>query len=181
MSRTLLLILVTTVLTLTCLPESAYAGRKNRLCEKDGTLIIKRRCKASRGETELDVPTFSGLVASTVGSIGPQGPKGDPGPQGPQGPAGMPGLEVKGTSTSAPLTVAAGTTITVTPPACSPGKVAIGGECYAGGSSLTLTTSYSGTRDKTRFGNTWLCTWKNNSGGEVTVDFTAKVFCVDQN
>lgn len=66
-----------------------------------GKIIIKRKCKSSKGQVELDTTSLQSLGATGAtgpqGAIGPQGPqgvagaqgpKGDTGPEGPQGPAG---------------------------------------------------------------------------------------------
>ncbi|RMG43016.1 MAG: hypothetical protein D6719_04850 [Candidatus Dadabacteria bacterium] len=178
MKRTLLKVLVISLSVIVCAAEPAFAARKGKICEKNGALIVKKRCKASRGETELNVATFSGLVASTVGSIGPQGPKGDPGPP---GPPGMPGLELQGTATKNPFKIKSGQTMVISAPSCTQGKVAIGGECFSSKSGLTLVNSYSGNSDKTQFGAAWTCQWMNNSAADIEATFTAKAFCVNKN
>jgi len=78
-------------------PAVSYAT-PSRICLKSdtGKIVVKHKCRAKKGEQEINAEILQGLGATQVGPAGPAGPKGsngekggsgDNGEQGPPGPS----------------------------------------------------------------------------------------------
>ncbi|MCB0334219.1 MAG: collagen-like protein [Bdellovibrionales bacterium] len=68
--------------------EDAHALNSKVCLKSNGSLVVKRRCSAKKGESTLSLGDISASIQSEAG---PQGPKGDSGAAGPQGPQGATG------------------------------------------------------------------------------------------
>lgn len=74
------------------LSTEVYAGPQ-RLCQKsDGSFVVKRRCKAKRGETQLSIDVLGSSLVQ-AGAAGPQGPAGANGKDGVSGLDGVDGVD----------------------------------------------------------------------------------------
>ena len=59
------------------IPNNAFAARQKACLKEDGSVVIKRRCRAKKGEAVLNLSDISATL---------QGPKGEKGDQGEDGP-----------------------------------------------------------------------------------------------
>ncbi|MDC0359067.1 collagen-like protein [Oligoflexia bacterium] len=76
--------LVVTSSLLLVIPNTAYAGRQKACVKEDGSVVIKRKCKTKKNESELNL---SNLANTVQGAPGAKGESGEPGPQGAPGPS----------------------------------------------------------------------------------------------
>ena len=147
-------------------PSESFARPLKACITTDGTVIVKKRCKKSKGEQQLDI--------SLLPSTGPQGPAGPTGAAGEQGIPGRDGVlgyeELANTFNQSygPLqALGAGS------PACPTGKIPIAGACEVDEPDLFLWSAY-------REGAQWLCFWKNSTGSTIVANTTAVVHCANQ-
>ncbi|MCB0328912.1 MAG: collagen-like protein [Bdellovibrionales bacterium] len=134
-----------------------------------------------KGDTGDQGPTGPQGSQGPQGNQGPQGvqgPKGDQGAQGIQGPQGIqgePGMSGFVVVTNEPLPQSLANTGSLSLVAsCPSGKIMIGGSCSC--ESARVHSSENGPFNTTG----WQCTFANYSGSaSSTVNFTAKVFCID--
>ena len=154
-------------------PQPAFAARQKVCVKPDGKVVIKRKCKLSKSETELNLADISLTLQGEQGIQGPQGEQGLAGPQGDQGEQGPPGLVgynyVKD-SYYGPFFIGSTMSKSIN---CPDGYVVSGGSCDAGSSSLTLISSYATGADQL---TGWSCIWGNSSDNDylaVQLDWNA--------
>lgn len=90
--RCLVTVLVFLLSLLLC-PNLSFASRQKVCIKEDGSVVVKRKCRASKGLTELSLSVIATSINSIPGSKGEIGPQGPAGPEGAQGPQGLSGAD----------------------------------------------------------------------------------------
>lgn len=154
------------------LPSASIAGPLRACLRSDsGKVLIKRRCKASKGEQEVNAELLQGLGATQVGPQGPKGDKGDKGNTGSQGPPGITGHESLEVILSQYITVGATKTISKS---CPSDKSVVNFSCSSDGLLIDV-QSVSGI---SKNGKYVVCSFRNNSGSiPQTVTTMLRLVC----
>ncbi|MCB0347113.1 MAG: hypothetical protein KDD66_18480 [Bdellovibrionales bacterium] len=149
-------------------PIEAWAVRQRVCVNADGSLVVKRRCRANRGQVEMSLEMVSEQAV---------GPQGEPGPAGPQGHPGL--LQV--VTRKAQVYSTSGTVDLHK--LCEPGEVAVGGGAIAFGSISNISLVASAPTNEFGLGSAsdgepsygWRGFWRNPSG--VNGNFNVLVLC----
>ena len=164
---------------------TAAAPQKACLKSTTGNLLIKRKCRAKKNETEVNAEVLQGLGASQVGPTGPQGPEGakgpkgdqgDVGPEGPEGPQGLPGIAGVAIDTDSQFfsNIPPGGSISISSDVCQQGEVLISGGCSLNTSNFSLVQSRPDAFDPAIA--KWRCDAVNHSS--VVAGSTLRVFVI---
>ena len=163
------------------LPASAFAGGK--ACIKaDGSVVVKRKCKANKGEQQLNINLVAAAAqgpagpkgdtgsAGATGATGAQGGKGDTGDTGP----GFEGIELATNATSNP---ALPNNVFIDVSAACPGdKRVITGQCEDSSGDLAFTTpAGAGTEHAA---TSFRCRARNETGFAIATTVTATAVCI---